>query len=163
MKKLRRQEDVIEKEKDSWEKMWTFRQIKKSKDNTVHIFTVHSVSVHKCLRIVLIHYSSTCVQIHKQRKENLITGCIKSIRKFCWWQTQIFESQRVCPNKPEKHIFLCRLNASRTDLTAVWSITHRTFEPVNATRRLHIWQDGMEGIKGQYLCDRGRLFCQLHE
>lgn len=58
------------------------------------------------------------------------------------------KASQFVPTESEKHIFLCRVNASRTDQTAVWSITQRTFEPVNATWRIHIWQGAMEGMKG---------------
>lgn len=46
------------------------------------------------------------------------------------------KARQLAVTELRKPIFQRRLNASSSDQTQVWSITQRTFEPVNVTRRL---------------------------
>lgn len=90
--------------------------------------------------IVLTHYVNTCMPTKASdgRWETEISLCSvynSSMSNFCRWQALTFESKFIL-TELEKHIFLCGLNASCTDQVAVWSITQRTFEPLNAIRGL---------------------------
>lgn len=93
-----------------------------------------------CIKFVLTHYVNSHVSTKARggRWETEISLCSvynSSMSSFCWWQALTFESRFIL-TELEKPIFLCGLNASCTDQVAVWSITQRTFEPLNATQRL---------------------------
>lgn len=92
----------------------------------------------------------------EQRKSHYMLYIIHSRQTYAGGRHGHLKASQFVLTELEKHIFLCRLNASRTDQTALWSITQRTFEPVNATRRLHIWQGTTEGMKEQYKSTRRR-------
>lgn len=111
----------------------------------VHTFTVR-LCFCKYVTVVLVHYAST----REQSKSHYTLYIIHPRQTSIGGRHRNLKASQFVLTVLEKHIFLCRLNASRTDQTAVWSITQRTFEPVNATKRLHIWQGCMEGMKGQY-------------
>lgn len=90
------------------------------KDIIVHTFTVQR----KYITIVLIHYVSTHVQIHKQRVEGEQRECHYTLHIIHPHQTSVggrhghLKASQFVLTEPENQIFLCRLNARRTDQTA---------------------------------------------
>lgn len=70
----------------------------------------------------------------ERRVKHEYTWSVRTKRVVC--RSGHLKARQLPVTELGKHIFQCRLNVSSSDQTQVWSITQRTFEPVNVTRRL---------------------------
>lgn len=121
-----------------------------------------------CLIHVTVRWFNAHLKPHRGQWSINIHETFQAKRVVC--RRGHLKARQLAATELRKHIFQCRLNASSSDQTRVWSITQRTFEPVNVTRRLissgaenRAWRLGINVTEGRMEGENVHLCTSTHQ